>query len=245
MDTIRKELLFNYISLSILSFWFFNNAYIPDISFIVSIISCITIIYYINTVEVTSSENLNNELLFKLNFLLHEEGKPAPEYFYLEPDMINFFYKIRDFRMYNRDAYYKAIKHTNLLLKIVSELENDYFYIQQYGYESWQMFGPVSRPNIQSNIKNHKELFQKAKHHAQLVINHLHSFAVTIPGGIFRKKFNYIFKEGHILIKRILDLVLLHCKKYSKDLLIGEYYGLPKPMTFKNRANNNFDFVLI
>lgn len=243
--TIQKEVIFKYIVIVVFGFWFFNNAFIPDTSFIVSITACAIIIYYLEMVEEISETNLNNELFFKLNYLLKKENRSPPEYFHIEPDMINFFYKIRDFRIYNRDAYYKSIKHTNLLLKIASELENDYFYINQNGYDSWQMFGPLSRPTIQSNIKNHKEMFQKARYHGQLALNYLHSFSVTIPGGIFRKKFNHSLKESHILIKRIIDNILIHCKRFSKDILINESYGLPKPFVKEKDAINNFNFILV
>jgi hypothetical protein len=221
--------------------YFFNAVYVPDISFIVAIAVAICIIMYIVDVKENDIGNLNKELHYKLVSLLQDENMKEPEYLYIYPDMINFFYDIRDFRIYNRDSYYKAIKSTDELLRIKKELENDYRYIQEGEMESWQNFGPIQKKTIANNIKNHKEMFEMAEVLGQRAINYIHSFAVTLPGGIYRKKYNKAFKKFHVLIKRVLDDILSVCKRGSRNPLVGQSYGLPKPS--KKDMNASFDFV--
>lgn len=242
VNKLSKENKLTYVAVLLACIWFFNTVFTPDINFIVGIAAAIFIVYYDTDRRENTTEDLNTGLHYKLVSLLKEEGQQAPTYFHLEPDMINFFYDIRDFRIYNRDSYIKAIKSTDSLLKIKQELENDYRYIQEQGLSGWQNFGDVPKAKIQSNIKNHKSMFEAAEITGQRAINYIHSFVIVLPGGIMREKHTKAHTKFHILIKRILDDILRSCKKFSSDPLIGQDYGLPKPSKNKN-LNDVFDFV--
>lgn len=244
INGISKENKLYYLSIIIFSLWFFRDAFIPDISFIVAIIIAIVVIYYDNEKKETSVENLNTSLHYKLVSLLKEEGKKHPEYLYLEPDMINFFYDIRDFRVYNRDAYIKSIRHVNSLLKIKKELENDYTYVDIPQLKGWQNFGSLEKARLQKNIKNHKGMFQNACVLSEKAINYIYSFAISLPGGIYKEKHHTASKKFHILTKRILDDILYKCKKGTTDPMLGNDYGLPKPFR-KKFSSDNFDFVYV
>lgn len=244
IDNISKENKLYYLGILVFCLWFFNEAYIPNINFIVAIVVSIIVVFYSNEKKENSVDNLNTGLHYKLASLLAEEGKKEPSYFYLEPDVINFFYDIRDFRVYNRDSYVKAIRHTDNLLKIRRELENDYTYVKEPQLKGWQNFSNLEKARLQKNIKNHKAMFQNACVLAEKSINYMYSFAIALPLGVYKDKHIQASEKFHILIKRILDDILHKCKKGTSDPLLGQDYGLPKP--YRNKIlSDGFHFVYI
>lgn len=237
MVYISPNVQLKYLVLVVLSIWFFNTMYIPDISFIIGILVSIAYIYYDYTTKSQNTDDYNISLDYKLNSLLYEEGKQSPSYFYTEPDLIVFFYNIKEYRIYNRDIYLKAIKCADNLLRIRKELENDFSYTENQEMSSWQTFGYTKKMLRRTNIKNLKELNEIAQSYALKSINYIHSFAVSLPSQ-FNKKHQESLKRYHILIKRITDDIYFHCKKYSSNPLITQDYGLPKPYV----KTTGFDF---
>lgn len=260
---IKPQDKFAYIVVLVVSIWFFSHIHKPDISFLIALIIGFAVIYYKDDEVASSTSNMNNTLELKLNSLLQQENRPPPRYFYIDPDMITFFDSIADFRIYNRDSFVRAIRTTDNLLKLRRELENDYFEIQKQEMTSWQNFelrdpghkaskastnaSKAGKPAIVSNIKNHSEIFQAAELLANKALNYLHSFIVNLPPNKFYKdKHKEAMDRYHILVKRNLDLILSHCQKYSKDLLLGQDYGKPRAHN-KLQGNqgfsaNSFDF---
>jgi hypothetical protein len=218
------------------SLWFFNTVYIPNLNFIVGIVAAIAYVYYDFTKQSENTQDLNIELNYKLNSLLYEEGKRVPKYFYTEPDIILFFYSIREYRIYNRDSYVKAIKTADNLLRIRKELENDYIYRENEDLSSWQTFGYTKRNVKKKNIKNLGDLDELAKTSATKSLNYLHSFAIALPSN-FKSKHQESLDRYHLIIKRITDDIYLHCKKYSNNPLITQDYGRPKAFEEPKRFN--------
>ena len=234
---LSKNTQLKYILAVVLFIWFFNTGYVPTISFIVALVFATAYIYYdIDTSEKNVNDS-NLELNYMLNSLLYEEGKKAPDHFYLEPDLIIFFYNIREYRIYNRDTYLKAIKCANNVLKLRKELENDYFYREDEEMNSWQNFGYTSKNVKKTNIKNLKEISELIEKFAIKSLNYIHSFAVALPPH-FKKKHQESIARYHILIRRITDDVYFHCKKYSDNPLVIQSYGTPKPYV----KGTSFDF---
>jgi hypothetical protein len=215
---------------------------VADISFVVAIAVALFIIFYDNESNKTNLENDNISLHYKLKCLLKNEKYPTPSYFYLEPDIINFFYDIRDFRIYNRDSYLNSIRCVDNVLKLKLELENDYKYAMYPKPEGWQNFGTPVKTKIETNIKNHKAIMESAEKMSELAINYIHSFSVSLPGGIYIDKHKRALEKFHILMKRILDDILRECKNYSSDPMIGQSYGLPKPV---RKDPSSFEFVYL
>lgn len=245
LNEMSKENKLYYTCVIIGCVWFFTSAFKADVSFVVAVVTAFFIIFYENDKTKSSVENLNTGLHYKLNSLLENENHSPPVYFYMEPDMINFFYDIRDFRVYNRDSYLSAIKAVDALLRIKKELENDYKYVQEPKLSGWQNFGDKPKAIMENNIKNHKAIFENAEISGQKAINHIHSFTVSLPEGIYSEKHKKAFEKFHILVKRILDDILRVCKKSSSDPLIGQSYGLPKPIKSDKSLSDSFDFVHI
>lgn len=242
LEDVSKENKLLYFSILVSSIWFFNNAFRADIKFIIAVSVAVFIIFYDDKNKKTTVDNLNTGLHYKLVSLLEKENHPPPKYFYLEPDMINFFYSIKDFRVYNRDSYLRAIKSVDELLKIKLELENDYKYVEEPKLSGWQNFGDKPKAKIENNIKNHKGMFQSAEISGQKAINYIHSFAIALPEGVYSEKHKKSFDRIHILVKKVLDDILRTCKKSSSDPLLGQTYGLPK--AHRNNTTS-FEFVLL
>lgn len=242
LEDVSKENKLLYFSIFVASIWFFNNAFKADIKFIIAVSVAVFIIFYDDKAKKTTVDNLNTGLHYKLVSLLEKENHPAPKYFYIEPDMINFFYSIKDFRVYNRDSYLSAIKSVDELLKIKLELENDYRYVEEPKLSGWQNFGDKPKAKIENNIKNHKGMFESAEISGQRAINYIHSFSIALPEGIYSQKHKKSFDRIHILVKKVLDDILRTCKKSSSDPLIGQTYGLPK--AHRNNTTS-FEFVLL
>lgn len=236
---LSKNTQLKYFFSIVVIIWFFNVAYTPNISFIVGVIAAVVYIYYDVNSNDTLVQDENLELDFKLNSILAEEGKQPPDFFYTEPDLINFFYGIKEYRVYNRDSYIKAIKCANNLLKLRTELENDFHYTENQEFDSWQNFGYTKKNIKKTNIKNLKEINEIAKTFSVKSLNYLHTFAVSLPSQ-FKNKIQTSLDRYHILMKRITDDIYFHCKKYSKNPLITQDYGLPKPFV----KVSNFDFFV-
>lgn len=243
VNGISKENKLYYFAVVVVCIWFFSSVFQADISFIVAIATAIFIISYDNDLIKSSVENMNTGLHYKLNSLLFQEDHPPPLYFYMEPDMINFFYDIRDFRVYNRDAYIQSIKDVDFILGVKKELENDYRYVQEPKLGGWQNFGDKPKAKIENNIKNHKAIFESVEMAAQKAINHMHSFAIALPVGIHTEKHKKSLSRFHLLVKRVLDDILHVCKKSSSDPMIGQTYGLPKPHKIDAKLSDSFNFV--
>jgi hypothetical protein len=242
LEQVSKENKLYYLVILISSLWFFNRGFVPDISFIVAIAFAVFIIIYDDDTRKKNVENINTGLHYKLNSLLEMENKKPPSYFYIEPDMITFFYDIRDFRIYNRESYVRAIKSVDNMLRIKKELENGYRYVQEPTLSGWQNFGPKPKARIENNIKNYKGLFEMAKTSGQNAINYIHSFSISLPVGIHSQKHKIALEKIHLLVKRVLDDILHTCKKSSSDMMIGQNYGIVKE---HKKDTTGFDFILI
>lgn len=239
VTSMSKTDKFWYMILVVMIIWGFNTVYVPNIAFIVAILTSITLIYFFNEIKLESGYNLNINLENKLNSILHDEA--PPEYMYLEPDMINFFDSISDFKLYNVKSFTKIVKNTNNLLSLKSTLLNDFTYIKESKKESWQNFGPTLNPTKTNNIQNLKNIFNASVSSSYKALNYLQSLYINLPAGLSNKHKTAV-KRFHVLLKRILDDILEHCKNNSGDLLIGNDYGLPKAFINKSTGARAFDF---
>jgi hypothetical protein len=242
-ESISEDQKFYYLIVIVASFWFFNTAYKPQLSFVVAVIVAVVYIYYHNDKTTGDVNELNQQLHYRLNTILRDEKKQPPKYFYREPDVINFFYSIRDYRIYNRDSYLKAVNATDNLLMIDENLSHDYVYTEKGKLEEWQNFGYIRADKQKTNIQNYRELFELAESLGTKAVNYMYSFVISLPSPIYQDKFQDSAERFHVIIKRILDGILRHCKKYSRDPMIGQTYGLPKPYHKQHEAVKRFNIV--
>lgn len=236
---LDKETTFVYLWIIIIFIWFFTTAYIPTIGFIVGLVLASIYLYYKTQETKNEVDDLNLELNYKLNSLLFEEGKKPPDMFYTEPDLITFFYNIKEYRVYNRDSYFKAIKTANNLLKLRKDLENDFIYTEEGDIQNWQTFGHKTKSITTTNIKNYDSIMKISEEFATKSVNFLHTFSICLPPN-FKNKFLKTLDRYHLLMKRITDDIYFHCKKMSKNPLVTSNYGKPKGY----KTPNNFEFFV-
>lgn len=227
---------FRFIVVSVLIVWFFTS-YKVDVSFLVGLIVACAVVYYMSDSNVLNITEKNITLETKLNGLLKEENRPPPKYFYIDPDMITFFDSIKDFRIYNRDSYVRAIRTADNLLGIRKELENDFFYTQEQELEPWQNFeltlgNGKTKNKEKSNIHNYREIFESAESMGKKSLNYLQAMLISLPvNKFYTRKHKSAMDRYHILIKRNTDAILHHCKFYSRDSdpILGVNYGKARP----------------
>ena len=218
-----KEQKFRYLIISIGVLWFFNTAYEPGIPFIVGVAFIVSYILYDINYSNDISENDNELLMHQLDNLL--PGHTPPAFFYLEPDFITFFYSIKDFEKFSMDSYFKAIKCTNNMLRFKKELEYDAEIYEALPVVSRKNFGkefPVKKTTI---IKNGKANFEQAEIQGFKALGYIRSFDVVLPVSL-REKHVESVKRFHVLMKRTLDVIRAHYRKY--DSTVGDTYGLPR-----------------
>jgi hypothetical protein len=220
---ISREQKFYYLIISIATVWFFNTAYQPNISFVVGVACIVAYVLYDTTTGAELDTNTNTSLINQLDALL--PGRTPPAFFYLEPDFITFFYSIKHYEKFSMDSYFKAIKCTNNMLRFAKELEYDSEIDENEVRDSWKNFGRELPRGKTTVIKNGKSNFQQAEIQGFKALGYIRSFEITLPVSL---KENHIeaTKRFHVLMKRTLDKIRFHYRKYDKT--VGDNYGLPR-----------------
>jgi hypothetical protein len=161
----------------------------------------IILVLYRNDKIISKSIGTNRELELKLKLLSNEE----PLYFHYDPDMINLFFSVKDYRKFNKDSYEKAIKTTDNVLHI--------------------------RSDIEKGIKNNVRSFEIAQMMASRSLNYMQSFIISLPVvKVLHDKHYAVLNRHHILLKRNLDYMYKKCKDATVDIdittkFITDYNG--------------------
>lgn len=246
INNIQPKDKLNYLVVMTVSIWFFTHIYEANVSFLIAILVAISYSFYTEDKIRVLSGDLNSKLYNQLTSLLEEDDKSPPDNFHIEPDMISFFYSIKDFRKFNRDAYVRTINTANILLGIKKKLEYDYKYYETPGLESWQNFELTERDSVEkTNIKNYKQIFEIAEMTAHKSLNYMHSFIISLSSNkTYRKKHKNAMKRYNILVYRVLDDILRHAKEYSSmPEVIGLTHGKEKPYTDnEDELSKSFNF---
>lgn len=217
IDNIDKKDKLIYFTVLCLSMYFGLkiNITIPQI---VIVILTIFWILYSEDLKVNKNIGSNRQLETKLKLL----DKKIPSYFHLDPDIINLFFSIKDFKKINPDAFKKAMQTTDNVLRLRSDMEKD--------------------------IENSAETFEIAQDQATKSLNYMQSFIISIPGNpVYVNKFEDVLERHHILLKRSLDVMFERYKELNKDVNISTKfltYGGPKGSSPESFGALNFNLFV-
>lgn len=147
-QNISKDSILLYLTISIGILFFFTSIVKIELGHLVALIITIIFLLYLTITKNENVQDFNTELEFKLNSLLDNED--PPEYFYIDADIINLFFNIKqDFAEYNYDAYKNAILCANTLLSIRFDMERN-------------LCSPPLVPDLKRNFKPTNQI-QKSK----------------------------------------------------------------------------------
>lgn len=260
LSNLNNNTKFIYISICVLILYISVNVLHIKLGHIIALPLILLFISYVYSVDTTQEINLNTDLDYKLSSLLDFTGNtdtlidgtlnngnsqsktigiydinpigynPPPIYFYLDANLINFYYDFKDtFFKYSPKAYIRSIKAANNLL----EKRNDF---------EIELYGDVVTPNmldnfaktyqLQYNNKNNKTLknaypeYLVAEEQYRLALNHLQSFIFNIPSeSLTHIKHQKLMERAGVLLKRNLDIIYKIYKKKRdlSDSVITDY----------------------
>lgn len=257
---ISPNYKFLYFNILIISIYIFTQIVKINNGHILALIIAVIFIFYINEENKESVDNFNINMDYKLNSLL--ENIPSTnnyinytEFFYIDTDLINLFYNIKDdFKTYNIDSYLNAIICTNNLLHIRHDIVEKSLRLCSYPPEKNANINPLLEINTskkeksicekQITIENCVEFFEIAEKQVEKALNYIHSFIYNLPSDRqIYKKHRFILSRAHILYKRNLDIIKHKCDMYNKDNINYKTkfitdYGLPKAI---NKFNDDLN----
>ncbi len=268
---ISKQNIFLYTTLSISILYFFTKIVKIELGHLLALIVTVAMILYLSFSNFKNVKDFNIELEYKLNSLMDPDinGEVyVPEYFYIDADLINLFYSIKqDLAEYNYDAYKNALECANIVLQVRYDFEKD-LCSPPIVPDLQANFEPVSDltdlnefkaradfMNIdQYNLKQDKvcksiiinayENFELAEENVKKCMNYIHSMIISVPSNpVVHLKHNDISERAHILLKRHLDYIK---KRYNDSIKNGmntstrliHDYDLPKAIN-KHTGNTH------
>lgn len=160
-----------------------------DTKHLLGLLIGVSLILFLNDKKISDKSDINRDLELKLHLL----DKDTPLYFHLDPNIINLFFSIKDFKTHNPKAFIQAMKTTDNVLHLKSDMEN--------------------------NLENPVQTFQIAQMMASRSLNHMQSFIFSIPkSSVFKNKYQQVLDRHHILLKRNLDFMFNRCKELTTDI---------------------------
>lgn len=237
-----KELRFLYIFVFLTSVYIFSRVFTLNSSIIFGIIIGIYLIYQIFTSYQQDVTDLNKVIIQKLFYLDNimeentirqqtdiglridsyipgfESSVDVESYLYLNPNLINLLFSIRDYEKYSPQNYNKVLKITNYVLKLQFDME-------------------LKDPSGKTALRECSRNFQVAQYLVKTASNYFHSFIYSLPvEKTYSIKFISSMNRYRVLTKRILDKMKIICEQQEKDngisaktIFIGPEYEGPKP----------------
>ena len=114
------QVYFKYACIAIGVSYFIIRILRPNLAILSGILASIGAVYYLNRYRKSKISTLNEELEYKLNSIV-----PRPDYLYIDADLVNFFYNIREFRDYNPLSYDSCLRSVDNLLHLETDAEKN------------------------------------------------------------------------------------------------------------------------
>ena len=219
IDTIPKDSLFKYTSISLVVFILISR-YIHQYLF--TLVVTIALFVFLRDKEMTELNDTNTELYSKYteiqdqfrqitvnsrpnaSKLNKEEINQIPVYLHYDPDIINLFHNVISFSKYHPFAYQSSVISADHFLRLYTDIKA----------------GAI-------NCSENKELADK---YASDTMNHFHSMIFKLPSDRFNDtKFQRNKKRLHLLLKRKQDEMHSICTLLRKST----------PVTFRTKYDYN------
>ena len=214
--SINSKDLFNYLIISLVCLLFANllNIQLTSIFGIVVGLLLVYIFYNKKTLEVSSYDN---QLKIKLELI-----RPKPMMFDDYPEIIEFFYSIREFYNYNPEAFSKTVQNVDLILKLYKD--------------------------IQIGIKDCKLNVDIVKEKKTNPLNHLRSIIYNLENNkILERKLKKALNALHKILNNYEKYVINICNKQIKDNGYDNsksYIHSNGPKPYNPTINDRFFFTL-
>jgi hypothetical protein len=253
----NKELKFYYILILLGSSYFFSRIFKPSPNAVFGILLGLYIIYELYNYKKYDVNDKNKKIIEKLeylNYIIKESYKrqdtllglrsslksyipgfkssvQLESYLFLDPNMINLLYSIKDFETYSSINYSKILVLTNNILKLLNDM---------------RLKDPKGGIALIDCAKN----FEVAQHFTKLSNNYFHSFVYSLPPQKeYSKKYMSALKRFRLLNKRNLDTMKDICTTQRKinpvsirTVFIGPEYEGAKPHDLAEDTTNFFWF---
>lgn len=261
-----------YIFICIIILYFCHTILHVELYHILAFFLVIFVIYTLSYVSNKQLVNENNDIDYKLNSLLDFSANhldpylhnyssfpeidfynynDAPEYMYLDANLIKLFYDIKNaFFDYSPEAYTKALTNANNLLRIrydferIVESEPDIPFMLDNYLKSYKIKHSQKKNNT---LINAYENYQVADEDVKMCLNNLQSFIIVIPSEpILHLKHQEMMVQTEILLRRNLDIIyqIYKSRKLDYDTIITDYDNV-KPMssfTGQDQLETTFNF---
>jgi len=184
---IPKENLFNYLAIGVLIVSFVYYIVKPNLLAVIAVIVSGLIIWFLNDHRITEITDFNTDLELKLNSL------PETKHLYIDPDLINIFYNIREFRDFNKTAYDFTVQATDNFMKIYRDI-------------------------VELGTIRCVDNLEVAEEQYKLAMNNLQSIVVTIPPAeVTIKKYQDCLEIFQLIMRRHIDTMAKKCKDSSSN----------------------------
>lgn len=189
ISTIPTE--FQYTVIVLLLFYVSTSILKVSTGHIFAIIVAIIIIYKLDKDDKENTINFNEEIDYRNEML------GTPSFFYKDPNFINLFYDIINWKKLNPNNFNNAIISVNNVLQIEDDSE---------------------KPLI-----NCVDNYQVANEQAAIAINMVHGFTYVLDNPLLIKKLKNVLKRLRELLERHITQIKKNCdniedKKESRDI---------------------------
>jgi len=239
IESIPKESLFKLTFGSVILFMILSR-FINEYLF--SLVVVVFLFVFFRDKELTELTDTNSDILSKYtdiqdtfksinvndrpNKLSEKQLNEVPMYLHYDPDMINLFHNILDFKEYNPIAYQKSVSSADHFLRLYSDI----------------LKGSV-------NCSENKEVADK---YASDIMNNYHSFIFKLPSNrVINEKYERNKKRLHLLVRRKQDEMFNICKSKRKKEKINhttkiDYNTGPKAVVSGTSFDTDpFDFFYL
>lgn len=176
------------------------------------ILIAIVSFYYFSNKNVKKQKD-KVEFLSDIMYNNEEEPYGVKSYLEFAPELVNFYYKNRDYIDYNLSSYRKSLENTNNLLKLEFDMNQV--------------------------VKYPEQLFQNGLIQYRESLNNFHSIIYKLPSDTFS---NYRLDDDlkelqKLLNRRLKNMTKIINNKNDYDLTI---YSTPDPLQLMSDLNNKF-----